>query len=299
MLDDRWPFEISRQDQSRQELLGTRYASLKIFRSLPQLSLFARLEGREQHRLMSAPTILGLVALMIATAFLSGIFGMAGGLILIGVLLALLPVPTAMALHAVTQISSNGWRAFLWRRHIVWRQLGYYSIGCGGALAMWSAIFFIPEKPVALLCLGLTPFLARVLPARLQPDPERPAHGLAYGMICMSLMLLTGVTGPLLDTFFLGAKTNDRRGIVATKAAAQVLGHGLKLIYFGGLAAGFAGLDSTLMLSAILASVLGTTLARRVLESISDAQFRLWAARLITGVAAWYLVQGGWLLLAR
>lgn len=37
----------------------------------------------------------------------------------------------------------------------------------------------------------------------------------------MSLMLPAGVTGPLLGTFFLGAKTSDR-GIVATKAAAQV-----------------------------------------------------------------------------
>ena len=56
---------------------------------------------------------------MVATAFLSGIFGMAGGLILMGVLLALMPVPAAMMLHGVTQLASNGWRAFLWRDHIV------------------------------------------------------------------------------------------------------------------------------------------------------------------------------------
>jgi uncharacterized protein len=248
---------------------------------------------------MSALTIFGLAALMTATAFLSGIFGMAGGLILIGVLLALLPVPTAMALHAVTQMSSNGWRALLWRRHIVWRQLAYYAIGSCGALAIWSAIFFVPDKPVALLCLGVTPFLARAMPEQLRPDPERPLHGLIYGLICMSLMLLTGVTGPLLDTFFLGAKANDRKGIVATKAAAQVLGHGLKLVYFGGLAAGIAGLDWKVVVFAIAASLVGTSLARRVLESISDAQFRLWAGRLITGVATWYLVQGSWLLIAQ
>jgi len=43
---------------------------------------------------------------MVATAFLSGIFGMAGGLILIGVLLVILPVPEAMMLHGVTQMAS-------------------------------------------------------------------------------------------------------------------------------------------------------------------------------------------------
>jgi uncharacterized protein len=248
---------------------------------------------------MSAFAILGLATLMTATAFLSGIFGMAGGLVLIGVLLAILPVPSAMALHAVTQMASNGWRALLWRRHIVWRQLGFYSLGCVAAVAMWSFVFFIPDKAVALLFLGITPFLARAIPANLHPDPERRAHGFVYGMICMSLMLLTGVTGPLLDMFFLGAKTNDRRGIVATKATAQVLGHGFKLAYFGGLAAGAAGLDATVLVAAIMASMLGTTLARRVLESISDSQFRLWANHLITGVAAWYLAQGSYLLLVR
>ncbi len=49
-----------------------------------------------------------LSALMIGTALLSGVFGMAGGLILIGVLLTLFPVPQAMILHAVTQMASNG-----------------------------------------------------------------------------------------------------------------------------------------------------------------------------------------------
>ena len=45
------------------------------------------------------PVVMSVVALsMFATAFLSGIFGMAGGMILIGILLALLPLPAAMAL---------------------------------------------------------------------------------------------------------------------------------------------------------------------------------------------------------
>src|SRR6202012_3815280 len=87
---------------------------------------------------MSALLALGLSLLMICTAFLSGIFGMAGGLILIGVLLALFPVPTAMVLHAVTQMASNGWRATLWWKHIVWRSIGVYVAGCLVSVALWS-----------------------------------------------------------------------------------------------------------------------------------------------------------------
>ena len=45
--------------------------------------------------------------------------------------------------------------------------------------------------------------------------------------------------------------------------------------------------------------MLGTTLARRILEAMSDAQFRTWANRLITTVAGYYILYGGWLLFTR
>lgn len=52
----------------------------------------------------------------LGTSFLCGIFGMIGGLALMGALLLFLPVPTPMTLHAVTQMTANGWRALVWRR---------------------------------------------------------------------------------------------------------------------------------------------------------------------------------------
>src|SRR5258707_12626351 len=70
---------------------------------------------------MSIALIAILCTTMLATSFLSGIFGMAGGVILIGGLLAIMPLPEAMALHAVTQMASNGWRALLWLKYVMWR----------------------------------------------------------------------------------------------------------------------------------------------------------------------------------
>jgi uncharacterized membrane protein YfcA len=234
---------------------------------------------------------------MVATAFLSGLFGMAGGLILIGVLLTLMPLPSAMVLHAITQMASNGWRAFLWRSHIRWRPVAIYLIGCAVALAAWSITRYVPDKPVALLLLGVTPFMARLTPPGLRPNPDSIWQGTLYGSICMGLMLMTGVTGPLLDTFFLGGKF-DRRTIIATKATCQVASHFTKLIYFGGIISQAATLDPALALIAVMASMLGTTLSRRLLEAMSDQQFRTWANRLITTVAGYYIIYGTWLLLA-
>ena len=243
-----------------------------------------------------APLLIAFLGLvMVGTAFLSGIFGMAGGMILIGVLLALLPVPDAMALHAVTQMSSNGWRALLWLKHVRWRPIAFYLSGCVVMLALWSLWRPVPSKPLALLLLGMTPFLARLLPPGLKPDPERFAHGAGYGAICMSLLLLTGVTGPLLDAFFLGGRM-ERRQIVATKAVCQVFGHAAKLAYFGGIVASAAAIDPLVAGMAVLASMLGTSLARRILERMTDRQYRTWADRIITGIAGYYVLQGAWLL---
>ena len=245
---------------------------------------------------MSAALIVALTLTMVGTAFLSGVFGMAGGLVLIGILLALLPLPEAMALHAVTQLASNLWRAGLWWRHIQWRAIWPYAGGSVLALAAWSFTLYVPEKPVALLLLGVTPFLVRLLPKGLKPNPFSASQGVCYGAVSMTLMLLTGVSGPLVDTFFLGGAL-DRRAIVASKSACQVVGHAAKLLYFGGLIATAATLDPVLAGLAVGASMLGTTLARRLLEGMTDLQFRQWANRLITVIGLFFVVQGAVLLL--
>src|SRR5215217_7470780 len=159
---------------------------------------------------MTPLLIAALGLLMVATAFLSGLFGMAGGMILIGVLLMLMPLPTAMVLHAITQMASNGWRAFLWRAHIRWRPVCVYLIGCALALGLWSLTRYVPDKPIALLLLGITPFMARLMPSNLKPNPDSIWQGSFYGFICMGLMLMTGVSGPLMDTFFLGGNFGRR-----------------------------------------------------------------------------------------
>jgi uncharacterized membrane protein YfcA len=246
---------------------------------------------------MWSALVIAVLLTMVGTSLLSGIFGMAGGLVLIGVLLVLLPVPEAMTLHAVTQISSNGWRGALWWRHIRWRPVAAVSAGSLVALGLWSLVLLVPERGVALLMLGVSPFLVRALPPRWQLDPLRPAHGVCVGAACMSLMVMTGVSGPLLDRFFLGGRL-DRREIVATKAAVQALSHTLKLVYFGVLVADPGSLDPWLAGAAILASMLGTMLAKRVLEAMTDTQYRRWADRIITAIASFYIGQGTWLLLA-
>jgi uncharacterized membrane protein YfcA len=240
---------------------------------------------------MTPLLITALCLLMVGTSLLSGIFGMAGGMILIGVLLVILPVPEAMMLHGVTQMASNGWRGLLWWRYVRLGAAGAYVFGSLIALLIWSFTRYVPSTPVALLLLGLTPFAVRLVPQNYRPNPERWHQGIFYGLTCMTLILLCGVAGPLIDQFFLGGKL-DRREIVATKAVCQVFAHAAKLVYFGTLVSQTGSLDPVVAVLAIVSSMIGTTLAKRVLEAMNDQQYRRWANAIITVIAGYYVAHG-------
>lgn len=152
--------------------------------------------------MITTPLLLGLLALVVTTSFIGGVFGMAGGMILMGVLLLYLPVPAAMVLHAVTQMSSNGWRALLWGKYIVWPILGRYMIGLAASLAIFALVRFVPDRALVLLLLGLSPFVVVVLPERFALQADRRGGAEICGLLCSALQFLSGVSGPSLDIFF-------------------------------------------------------------------------------------------------
>jgi uncharacterized membrane protein YfcA len=232
-----------------------------------------------------------LSLLMIGTALLSGVFGMAGGLILIGVLLVIFPLPTAMVLHAVTQMASNGWRAFLWWRHIEWRIMGYSIAGNLLSVALWSITLWVPDKAFALVMLGLSPFIVRAIPEKVMPRTFGPSQVFGTGVVSMMLMLVTGVTGPLLDTMFLRSSL-ERKQIIATKACCQLFSHTFKLVYFGALIEQAGHVEPWFLAAAVASSMIGTSLGKLLLERLSDRQFRVWSNRLITAIASYYVGYG-------
>jgi uncharacterized membrane protein YfcA len=233
----------------------------------------------------------GLSLLMIGTALLSGVFGMAGGLILVGVLVVLMPLPQAMVMHAVTQMASNGWRALLWRQHIAWKTAFASFVGSLISLGLWSLWLYVPGKAVALLLLGCSPFIVRAIPERVLPRTLGPGQMLGGSVVCMMLMLVTGVTGPLLDTLFLRSPL-ERRKIIATKAACQLFSHTLKLVYFGALIEQSGTVEPWFLGVAIASSMIGTSLGKLLLEKLSDKQFRVWSNRIITAIAGYYVGYG-------
>lgn len=241
---------------------------------------------------LTLPLVSLLLGATLATSFVSGILGMAGGMMLLGVFLAVLPVPAAMALHGITQLASNGGRAAMLRREIDWRIVGGYVAGGLVALGIFALARVVLGKAGVLIAMGLVPFAGLALPEKLHLNVERRGHSFLCGLACICLSLTAGVAGPLLDVFFVRSKMTRHR-VVATKATTQTFGHFLKIVYFGTLVRGTHADVALPLAAAMVATALaGTSLSGRVLERMSDSAFRRWTRRVIVALGAVYLVSG-------
>jgi uncharacterized membrane protein YfcA len=246
---------------------------------------------------MLAPLGLGIVAVtIVVTSFISGIFGMAGGIILLGVLLFYMDVAPAMILFGVIQTSANGWRATLWLRYVNWHIVWRYLVGATVMFLALRSVAILPSKATIYLGLGLIPFAADLLPKRLTPDITRPGAPYVCGAFIIVLQLLAGAAGHILDIFFQKSHL-DRKTIVATKAVTQVAGHLYRIAYFGSFEFAFdIAIPWWAYVGAIALSFAGTSLAAPVLLRMTDVGFRMWSRRVTMTVATVYLTRGLWLL---
>ncbi len=251
--------------------------------------------------MFTLPVLAGLAVVAVVTSFISGIFGMAGGMLLIGFLLMMLPVPVAMVFHGVIQIAANGWRSYLWRHHVNWSVVLQFGLGSVFSLLVFSSFAFVPPKSVVLLAIGLTPFVALSVPQRIAPNIQARGQAFVAGAIGGALQLISGVTGPILDIFYVRSGMS-RQMNVSTKAAAQITGHLTKVVYFGGMVAHPAGRDLEqwlVMAFAAVFAVFGTSLSCHVLDRLSDKQFYWWTRRVILAIGVVYIGQGVWQMAAK
>ena len=248
---------------------------------------------------MSAVFVFSILAVSsLVTSFISGILGMAGGMILMGVLLSLVSLPAAMMLHGISQFASNGWRTLMLRREVQWRVIRGYAMGAAIALGIFLMTRFVVGKAAALILMGFTPFVALLLPEKLHLNVERRGHSFLCGLVCVAISLTAGIAGPILDVFFVQSGLG-RHGIVSTKAAVQTLGHALKLVYFGTALAiiGEGALPPMIFVVAIVLAIVGTQSSRFVLDRLSDAQFKRWSRGIIMALSVIYLGQGAYWLM--
>ena len=237
---------------------------------------------------------IALLAVVLVTATISGVFGMAGGLMLMGALTMAMPVAAAMVTHGAVQFVSNGWRAVLHRVHIRWPIIIFYGAGSALVAAALAFVTYSPSKAWVYLLLGLVPGLAWLPTKSFHLDAARPWHAVMCGLGVTGLNVAAGVSGPLLDVFFVRTELT-RHQIVATKAATQAFSHTVKMAFYGLPLIGATQATGMppIWFFAVAAplAMIGAVLGGRILDQLSDKSFLKWTRWIVTALGAIYLVQ--------
>ena len=233
---------------------------------------------------------------VLATSVLSGILGMAGGMILMAILVSTMSVANAMLLHGAVQATSNGSRAWFLRNHIRWQILPTYLIGAAVAVGFFTWLALVPDAGVVLILVGLFPWLARVNKSLRGLDVTKPVTTFICGIVVTAAQLLAGASGPLLDVFYLNSPLT-RQEIVANKALTQTIGHVLKIVYYGLIVSLGTTLPWWLFALALAVAVSGTRVGTMLLMRWNDAAFQKVSQAIILVIATLCVVQGVRMLL--
>jgi uncharacterized membrane protein YfcA len=243
---------------------------------------------------MTAASLAIIGFTIVISSFISGVFGMAGGMVLLGVLLIYFDVATGMVLFSILQITANGWRALHWRQFVLRPIFYWYVAGALIAFAAMRAVAYVPDKAVVYILLGLMPFVVEVLPQSARPNIEWRGVPFLAGIITTVIQFMAGVGGLFLDIFFNKSQL-DRKTTNATKAITQTFSHVLRAAYFGSLA-GVGELTFAEWGPGMVLALVGAIAAPFVVERMSDHGFRRWTRGIIFTLAVVYLVRGGLLL---
>jgi uncharacterized membrane protein YfcA len=255
--------------------------------------------GLEAPPLATAPLAL-LCATAFATAILSAIVGMAGGMTLLSVMLLFLPPLAAIPLHGAIQLASNFSRTLIQREHarydLLWRYgLPLLPMGALGLLVAQR----LPERALeaaigafVLIATWRPQWLAFGARGAASTNARFTALGAASGFLNVTI----GATGPLVAPFFLSLGLS-RQAVIGTQAGVQALGHLAKLALFAGF--GFAFREhAPLLLGASACAIAGTWVGSRLLDRISEAWFTRLYKGVLTALALQLVVGAGWALLA-
>jgi uncharacterized membrane protein YfcA len=181
----------------------------------------------------------------------------------------------------------------LHRAHIDWRIIVMYGVGSAIAAGVLALVTYEPTKAWVYLMLGLVPGLAWLPKEKFHLDAAKPTHAVACGLSVTGLNVVAGVSGPLLDVFFV--RTNlSRHAIVATKAATQAFSHTVKIIFYGVplITAVETGLPPVwFFIVAAPLAMIGAWLGGLVLNRMSDVNFLKYTRWIVTGLGVVYLLQ--------
>jgi uncharacterized membrane protein YfcA len=241
---------------------------------------------------------IGMGVVAIGTSILSGVLGMAGGMLLLAALLLKLEPGIAIPVHGIVQLVSNASRAWFLREHVRRKYIIPFALPLlpAGALGVALLGFLPPAVGKMLIGTFVLFFTWRASrPREKGGPPEHPERTLAIaGAVVGFFSTLVGATGPLIAPFILALELAPQ-ATVGTMAACQVFQHASKVLVFGA-----AGFDFSPQVAPALAlavcAILGSAVGTRWVERVDRDLFRRIVKIVLTLLALQLLVSGAWAL---
>jgi len=211
----------------------------------------------------------------ISTATVSGLVGMAGGILLLGAMTFVLPFATLVPLHGIVQLTSNFSRAVILRKNIHKKFFLWFTLGSpiGGFLGYF--LLSRINSPEWMLIFTVALLLYVVFKPKKLPELKLNHTGfMVLGLVASGMGCLIGATGPLLAPFFI-RKDLSKENIVATKAACQIIIHLVKIPIFLALAFNYM-LHWQLIVVMMIGVLVGTKIGTWLLSKINGKQFLIY-----------------------
>lgn len=218
----------------------------------------------------------------LASALVSGMTGLAGGVLLLSYLSITLPIEVVIPLHAFIQVLANLSRVLLLRQQIawpIWKAFNLLTIPAG-FLGAYS-VSYLP-KEVIKSAVGLVVLIAAVYtlkktfrPAitqqQIELDNAKKTRSFRYvvlGATSSLLGMVVGATGPLIAPFFMidGLK---REQFIATKSACQLTVQVIKTLIFIQVLNFSYGTYQKELILVLVGVFTGTWIAKRLLAKVS------------------------------
>jgi uncharacterized membrane protein YfcA len=208
-----------------------------------------------------------------ATSALSGVAGLGGGTILIGVLYSLgLDPMTVVPLFAAVQVVSNASRTVAYFKHVEWHAAGWFLLACVPASFLVAPLVARADADIVRLVLALL-ILVSLLPARDGGNPLSARTSYVFaGLLNGAPGMFLGATGLFVGRLFLRPEWK-KETVIGTLALTQTLGHLLRVAAYGVVGfTVFTQLD--LLLPLVISVILGTTAGRLLNRRVSEQSFR-------------------------
>ena len=232
----------------------------------------------------------GLCFVSFFGSLIAAALGLGGGLLVLATMTLVLPPAVLIPIHGIVQVGSNGFRAFLLRREILYRLAPAFIVGTLLGSFIGGHTFVALETWVLQLILGLFVLYATWAPGFKSSNPG-PAKFFGAGTFAGFATMFIGGSGPLVAPF-VNAASPTKQNFVATHATLMTFQHLFKVIAFGML--GFAfGPYIPLLVGLLLFGAFGTYAGRAVLNRLPEKVFRVGLQTILTLLALRLLYAAG------